>query len=1171
MLELLGNGGPLGQALRDYSSVLLTLGAVLSLLFLVPRLLAGIGLAGGRREDSGFLARTGSAFVEAFTTNWQLTLLATTALVLSLASGWTTWDGMRNFTGEPILSLMVTFGIQGVMLIIAWLIGESFASGMNQRAVGSREGDKPAGFRAKLEPLVGMVVGGFFIIGLFTALANAVGLFDDYRSASTGSRGWGSFADKALYLGVGLLLLATLLINQKSSVIEPYVQSARVIAKNAVLWVMFLACAATSVFFSFDSLFSSIFPLDQRKRSADIRAQRQVAGVVNDIGALAARRQAEESELLFRAPGWAAYEKNLAGLSRASQGAEQEIEKYFVQKMESHRRAVAEQQERMSNAKSGQAGLTSRKGALSDEISRLKGERPALAADLAEKKTELENRNKNIDAKRVETMAEERGAEGTLKQGKGPVFRQRTAELEQLKDAIKIQEERVRDSQKRMSGADTRIAQLEREQAAVDGDLAKLKGEADTAEQRIAVAEQIKTGVEEGPKVDPARVRVAFERAHAEFRQDPTAERLSTLATQCTQLLTAMISTPATKDRVRSIDCDPKQAAEAAGRVFALNAGLVVYGRNCSGGAKLPKTGGVDAMLEFGRQCLQDSGLPSQDAGDMAGKISNIDLNRDDKAHRFVVTWNAFADGNRLAYLALSIAIAIDSLVFMSGLFGANAMRSPLTEIEHRGERTADQLEAMMDGIIGQTSDPRTTVNAILSALHPVHFSDGFTSEIVLERHDPLFEDIQGVLNMARTIGAVRPQDQQRLRYLLHSGLVQYLGAKLQKLPKPRLQDLQRAELIKVVGVALLPDPQGNAEIVLSELHPISDAHGFAAEASPFKITDETRRRLVTNTLGAGATIQGAVRRNNDDGCYFVSTEFYKTLLMMRAAAIPAFRPDVVRARYGLPGPGAGAASGSGNEPVRLPSQPVPRIAGPDRADRNFSPPQMAAGPSVPVVPAAAAPGVALVPPPLPPAQQRPGGLQPAHESNLADEIRGDIIHLGGLHAWSDREITIARTLGAESEPEQALRRLSARAPRLAKLVGQTIDENRASLREAYDHLRAHNGTDAMYNQVLETVAIELDELMPILMLTPGGPYQQILDRLIYDLEAQAGEGLLSPADDTLMVRARAQVAALKGLSDGAPDRYVRLVRIIDQYDERGAPSPISYQEAKAAQKRSAG
>src|SRR5262249_9030903 len=68
---------------------------------------------------------------EVFFTNWQLAMLGTAAIVLSLAGGWTTWDGMTNFTGESVLSLMFTFGIHGVMLIVAWLIGESFATGMS--------------------------------------------------------------------------------------------------------------------------------------------------------------------------------------------------------------------------------------------------------------------------------------------------------------------------------------------------------------------------------------------------------------------------------------------------------------------------------------------------------------------------------------------------------------------------------------------------------------------------------------------------------------------------------------------------------------------------------------------------------------------------------------------------------------------------------------------------------------------------------------------------------------------------------------------------------------------------------------------------------------------------------------------------------------------------------
>ncbi len=74
-----------------------------------------------------------------------------------------------------------------------------------------------------------------------------------------------------------------------------------------------------------------------------------------------------------------------------------------------------------------------------------------------------------------------------------------------------------------------------------------------------------------------------------------------------------MSGTPTTKEKVRSIDCDPKQAAEAAARVFALNAGLVAFQASCAGGSKLPQNATTDTLLGFGRKCLQDSGLISKE------------------------------------------------------------------------------------------------------------------------------------------------------------------------------------------------------------------------------------------------------------------------------------------------------------------------------------------------------------------------------------------------------------------------------------------------------------------------------------------------------------------------------------------------------------------------------
>ena len=90
-------------------------------------------------------------------------------------------------------------------------------------------------------------------------------------------------------------------------------------------------------------------------------------------------------------------------------------------------------------------------------------------------------------------------------------------------------------------------------------------------------------------------------------------------------------------------------------------------------------------------------------------------MNRDDKAHRFVVTWNAFLDGNRLAYLALVLAIGVDALVFMSGLFGAQALRSPLSDVPSPKARSAHQLEAIIEAALL----PDTFKNARLARARP--------------------------------------------------------------------------------------------------------------------------------------------------------------------------------------------------------------------------------------------------------------------------------------------------------------------------------------------------------------------------------------------------------------------------------------------------------------------
>ena len=364
----------------------------------------------------------------------------------------------------------------------------------------------------------------------------------------------------------------------------------------------------------------------------------------------------EEAERLFQSEGWKAYEQQLAGTRPKREGAEARDRGHFVQQMESRRRSIAEQQERIATAQSGQAGLVGKKTTLTDELSRLKAERPGLAADLAEKKTELDSRAKEIDAKRVEAMAEDKGVEGTLKEGKGPIYRERMGELGKLQEYYKIGDERVRDAQKRLSTgryahrADrARAGRRRRRPRQAEGRGADGRA-AHQGDRAIASSARRAEG-RSGPRARGLRAGAR--------RVPPGSDRRAPgrAASAVHPALRRHVSTPATKDRVRDIDCDPKQAGEAAARVFALNAGIATFAPTLRRRRQAADTGGIDALLSFGRKCLHDCGLPSRDSNEMGARLSAIDLNRDDKAHHFVVTWNAFQDGNRLAYLALALAI----------------------------------------------------------------------------------------------------------------------------------------------------------------------------------------------------------------------------------------------------------------------------------------------------------------------------------------------------------------------------------------------------------------------------------------------------------------------------------------------------------------------------------
>ncbi len=1073
--------------------------------------------------------RLTQSFTDAFINNWRLGLLGLTGVVLSVASGWTTWDGMRNFTKEPVLSFLITFGIQGVMLIVAWLIGESFATGMNHRPRRGFSENLHPGLRA-LQPLASSLAG----ILLFSALGILIyGAFvpeTTTLTADTSGQWWAGWWDNLLIAVPVVLIVALLIVNAGSDVLEDYTQSLRIMVRSAVLWVMFLACMATSVFFSFNSLFSTIFPANERQRAAELRAQNQVAGVVNDVSRLAASRRLSEQERLFTADEWQRYEDNLNRLQRLAGGADEKLQAFFEERMRERQAELNRFQEDKSSAAAQQVSLVQRKDQLNSTISRLKEQVTNLQPEVERLKTQVFAKDRELIAKTAEAEAEAGGIGVTSKVGRGPKYREIMSELRRLREEKENLELQLRAYEKRLTGAREALTNSESELARTDGEIAKLKGRAETAERMISARAK---SVREMPAFDATTGVQQLSEAREAFRREPTAERLTSLQTVCGALAGALRDQgdPTTRQSANQVDCDPGAASEAAARVFALNVGVQNLRQNCVGGDKLPVGGGADALFSFARRCVQDARLSSADTANLRQTINNIELNRDDKAHRFVVTTNAFQDGNKLAYLALAIAIAIDTLVFMSGLFGANAVRSPLSDVPSHKGRSARQLEDIVENAL--LPDKFENARLALSEIQPAaqgklapELGQGWTHVAVIDdaeraRKTHLIE----VLNAGASIGAVHRDKADPTQYYVRGELVEFLHQVSKKAFEKDGDRVKHAELRKVVTVSLQPYVSDHADIVLGHMNPISQREGFSSEIKMDAVPSYDVP-IVRRALNAGTTMGVIERDGKESDRFFIRNEFYRILAQISA--------DVPK-------------SGMRHDFSRT------QIAGPSEIDGGrieMSPPEAVTGEPVPVMQQIADEHEA----------QR-GGREPdaGRASNAAairrafadrliqaidiepqywNQIDGEAF--GGAVAASD----------VFSDLRSANIMLDRNIRQRDKHISDRLERAHAGLRE-----RVSQSEDATWHlQLLDSAREDILQNWQVIMMLPKGPYDALLEQMIEAYERDDAEGKLDIEKQHLLRNVKSIRSALQANPRDSANAWVKLAQAFSHIAEEPDP-----------------
>jgi hypothetical protein len=461
-------------------------------------------------------------------------------------------------------------------------------------------------------------------------------------------------------------------------------------------------------------------------------------------------------------------------------------------------------------------------------------------------------------------------------------------------------------------------------------------------------------------------------------------------------------------------------------------------------------------------------------------------MNRDDKAHRFVVSLNAFQDGNRLAYLALAIAIGIDSLIFMTGLFGANAVRSPLADVPSSKGRNSAQLEAIIENAL--LPDTLDNARATLNAMRPITNASGFMAEVRPELLEPHTErQVLGVLNAGSTISAV-DYDEAAGRYLVRAELYEFLAIVAKRSFEADKANVDLAELEKLVGVALLPDINRNAETVLHYMHPIDEDRGFTAEINLAEVEPD-HKRTVRSTLNAAATLGRVQRAGKNAGYFFIHRDLYKTLARIRARTLMV--------DYGQPRLAGGQAQGE-------------RFGGSitERAK-------------------------AIEHQPASPTETETTEVRAGFVSHLLTALNVDPM------AWGRVSGSVYASALAANE---AFGRARHSNHALDASLAKRDDQARDTFNQAYGHLKGKlQPQQSWQHQMLSDAYQDLDQSWPVLMLMPNGPYESLLRDIVESLEADAGAGRLSGDDHALFESARSLAEAFKANGRNSDASWGRL------------------------------
>jgi hypothetical protein len=614
-------------------------------------------------------------FYQSLMTNPTLTLIFLASLSLSFASGYTTWDGMTEFTNSSGLSLLMTAGLQGLMLVLAWIIGKELV---------------------------------------------ADSLYKQSLKASTAA------------------------VRTRKQKLRQFFSF--FIWRHKGIILSFILCAAVSIFFSFDSFFRNIYTDSQRSLAATTTARTQVQIITGEVeNALKDARQNSRQNLIS-SQQWVSLKLRLNALTQNTKKIEGLVSLTQAENAAklsgtsaSLKSAIRLKTAELERFKADENQLfTSR----ADDVERVRLE--TLIADLRRRKAE---RQQDIENLATQIEDEIKTGQGKRRAGCGPVCRS-------LKKQIPVLEKKLDDVTSLLRQAEVRKIETNSRTTITNTALAAIRADIGSAETVLGTLnsnlEQISRRQKDGTGIVNFADRIkGLNRSIAQFEINPDQSALMGLGNSCTGIIDKIKSLNIPGDTQEFDSCNVTQVAM---RVAAANFDQRITAAQAACNADL-STQSFAGVLGYGRKCLQVANLGKSLTGNYQRQLDRIALEYSAIAHPFERNLNAITSANKLAILAAVLALLIDLLIFMTGIFGARQAVGILATSAH--PKPLDQENAVRwalgasTTLVGDEDEETLKAKIFLSFLEPMEeIKEGFMCQINLRRVTPPYlELVNSVLN----------------------------------------------------------------------------------------------------------------------------------------------------------------------------------------------------------------------------------------------------------------------------------------------------------------------------------------------------------------------------------------------------------------------------------------